>query len=138
MISLTHILRRWGMLLLSSAFVFHQGAAQKINFGAYTTSQGISLITSGNLNFNDKQPEIVSNSNIIVTITLTDNETQYIKIVGDATRDITVTVSAPIYLTTGASSQIPSPVTLLIQISEAAMRLRQRRVLLKSLQDLPR
>jgi hypothetical protein len=38
---------------------------------------------------------------------LTDNETQYIKIVGDATRDITVTVSAPMYLTTGASSQIP-------------------------------
>ena len=107
MISLTHILKRWGMLLLLSAFVFHQGAAQKINFGTYTTSQGISLVTSGNLNFNDKQPMIVSNSNTIVTITLTDNETQYITIVGDATRDITVTVSAPMYLTTGASSQIP-------------------------------
>jgi hypothetical protein len=107
MISLTYILKRWGMLILLSAFVFHQGAAQKINFGAYTTSQGISLVTSGNLNFNDKQPIIVSNSNTMVTIILTDNETQYIKIVGDATRDITVTVSAPMYLTTGASSQIP-------------------------------
>ncbi len=109
MISLTHILKRWGMLILLSVFVISFGVAQKINFGAYTTSVGISLVASNGatLNFNDKQPEIVSNSSATVTITLTDNETQYITIVGDATRDITVTISAPMDMTAGASSQIP-------------------------------
>ncbi|MCX6120384.1 MAG: hypothetical protein NTX44_02040 [Ignavibacteriales bacterium] len=108
MISLTHILKRWEMLILLIVFGVHFGAAQKINFGAYTTSQGISLVASATtLNFNEKQPVIVSNSNTIVTIALTDNETQYIKIDADATRDITVTIFASTYLTTGASSQIP-------------------------------
>ncbi len=105
------------MPILLSVFVFHQGAAQKINFGAYTTSVGISLVASGNtLNFNGKQPVIVSNSGATVTITLTDDETQYIKIIGDATRDITVTISAPMYLTTEQAARYRSPVTSLIQI----------------------
>ena len=104
------MLQRWGMLLLVSALMACPGTAQRINFGAYTTSQGISLTVSGNLNFNDKQPAIGSNSNSTVTIALSDNESQYIRIVGDATRDITITVSAPVNLITGAGgagNQIP-------------------------------
>jgi hypothetical protein len=113
MISLTHILKRWGMLILLSLFVVRNGAAQKINFGAYTTSQGISLSipsTPGFLDFCAMQPWIGSGTSTTVTIMLNDIETQYIKIIGDATRDITVTVSAPIYLTTGAGGpgeQVP-------------------------------
>lgn len=110
MISLTYILKRWVMLILLSAFVVHFGAAQKINFGAYTTSQGISLVKSGDLNFNAKQPVIASKSNTSVNIALNDNETQYIAIIGDATRDITVTVTASSFLTIGAGgtgNQIP-------------------------------
>ena len=98
------------MLILLSACVVRPGIAQKINFGAYTTSQGISLATSGNLNFNDTQPTIYSNSNSTVTIALSDNVYQYIKIVADATRDITITVTASSYLTIGAGGagkQIP-------------------------------
>jgi spore coat protein U-like protein len=103
-------MKRWGMLILLSAFVVRFGVAQKINFGAYTTSQGISLVASGNLNFNDKQPFIGSNSNSTVAIVLNDNESRYIKIVGDATRDITIIVTSPLYLITGAGgtgNQIP-------------------------------
>jgi hypothetical protein len=110
MISLTHILKRSGMLILLSVFAIHFVAAQKINFGAYTTSQGISLTVSANLNFNDKQPVIASNSNSTVTIALADNETQYIKIIADATRDITITVTADQRLFIGAggpNNEIP-------------------------------
>lgn len=89
------------LTLWLSVLMAHDGFAQRINFGAYTTSQGISLITSGNLDFNAKQPVIASGSNSTVTIALTDGETQYIAITGDATRDVTVTVSAPQYLITG-------------------------------------
>jgi spore coat protein U-like protein len=95
---------------LLCALVVRPGMAQQINFGAYTTSQGISLLASGNLDFNAKQPVIASGSGSTVTIALTDNETQYIQIIGDATRDITVTVSAPQYLTIGGGgpgNQIP-------------------------------
>jgi len=110
MTSLTHIVRHWGWsfaLVLLSAYPV---AAQRINFGAYTTSRGISLTVSGNLNFNDKQPFIASNSNSTTTIALSDNETQYIAITADATRDITITVSSPTDLITGAGgpgNQIP-------------------------------
>jgi len=113
MISFTHILKQWGMLILLSAFVVRLGVAQKINFGVYTTSQGISLTvpsTPGFLDFCARQQWIGSGSSATVTISLNDIETQYIKIIGDATRDITVTVSAPIYMTTGAGGpgmQIP-------------------------------
>ena len=110
MISIKNILKRWGNLILLSVFVVHLGSAQKINFGAYTTSQGISLVTSGNLNFNDKQPSIGSNSNSTVIIALSDNVYQYVKIVADATRDITITVTASMYMTIGAGGagkQVP-------------------------------
>jgi spore coat protein U-like protein len=104
-------MKHWRMLVLLSVCVVRLGVAQKINFGAYTTSQGISLVTSGTaLNFNDKQPIIVSNYNTTVTIALTDNETQYIQIVADATRDITITISAPLYMITGGGGtgyQVP-------------------------------
>ena len=91
------------MLILLSAFVVQLGVAQKINFGAYTTSKGISLTpSSGYLNFNDKQQIIGSNSNSTVTIAVNDNETQYIKIDGDATRDITIIVTSPMVMITGA------------------------------------
>ncbi len=105
---LMRIVERWGILLLLTTLVVRPAAAQ-INFGAYATSN-ILLTVSGDLNFNDKQPAIASNSNQTVTISLTDNETQYIEIVGDATQDITVTVSSPLYLTTGGGgpgNQIP-------------------------------
>jgi hypothetical protein len=101
----THILQRWGILLLLSVCIVHPGIAQIINFGLYTTSD-ITLTPSGTLNFNDKQPVIASNSNSTVTIALGDNESQYIEIVGDATRDITITINAPLYLTLDASNQI--------------------------------
>ncbi len=94
------------MLLLVIAFMPRPGAAQKINFGAYATSQGLSLTVSGDLNFNAMQPAILINSNETVTIALSDNQCQYVRIVGDATRDITVTVTASKYMTYGAS-QIP-------------------------------
>jgi len=105
-----HILKRWGMLILLSVFVIRIGEAQKINFGAYTTSQGIFLTKSGDLNFNDKQPMIASNSSSTVTIALSDIEYQYIKIVADAERDITITVTSDTYLIIGAGGpgkQIP-------------------------------
>jgi hypothetical protein len=113
MISLAYILKRWGMLILLCLFVIRIGAAQKINFGAYTTSQGITLSlpsSPGYLDFCTKQPWIGSGTSTTVTILLSDVETQYIKIIGDATRDITVTVSAPQYLITGAGGsgkQVP-------------------------------
>ncbi len=109
MTSLTHVLKRYGTLLMLSALIACPAAAQKINFGAYTTSD-IVLNVSGNLNFNDKQPAIASNSNVTVTIVLSDNEAQYVAITGDATRDITVTVSADANLIVGAGgpgNQIP-------------------------------
>jgi len=111
MISLTQILKRWGMLILLTVLMVRLGAAQKINFGAYTTSQGIFLTKSNNyLNFNDKQPLIASNSNTSVTIVLSDDASQYIKIVGDATRDITIVVTSSMYMITGVGGtgkQIP-------------------------------
>jgi hypothetical protein len=113
MISIINILKRWGILILLSAFLIHLGSAQKINFGAYTTSQGITLSipsSPGYLDFCTKQPWIGSGTSATVTILLSDVETQYIKIIGDATRDITVTISAPQYLITGAGGlgkQIP-------------------------------
>jgi hypothetical protein len=111
MTSRTHIVPRWGWLFALASLMAYPATAQRINFGAYTTSQGISLsAVSGNLNFNDKQSVIASNSNSTVTIALTDNETQYIAITADATRDITITVTAPTNLITGGGGpgyQIP-------------------------------
>jgi hypothetical protein len=106
----THNVSRLGWLLVLVSMTAYPLTAQRINFGAYTTSQVITLSTSGNLNFNDKQSVIASNSNSTITITLSDNEIQYIAITGDATRDITVTVSSPMDLTIGAGGaghQIP-------------------------------
>jgi hypothetical protein len=75
--------------------------AQRINFGAYTGSLGLSLTVSGTLNFNNKQQVIVSGSNASVSILLNDSECQWIEIVGDATRDITITITADLDLTNG-------------------------------------
>ena len=104
-------INRNGWLLVLIFLTGSLGLAQKINFGAYTTSQGIALTaSSGYLNFNSKQPFLVSNSNITVTIALVDNEAQYIKIVADATRDITITIGSPPYLIIGVGgvgNQIP-------------------------------
>jgi len=109
MISLTTILKQWRMLILLSALVVRVGVAQKINFGAYTGSQTINLTTNGSLIFTDLRRIILSNSNATCTIAFSDN-LPYIQIVGDATRDITITVTAPTYLTVGAGGagkQIP-------------------------------
>lgn len=105
-LSLTNVLQRWEMLLLLSAFMASPAAAQKINFGAYTTSRGLTLIVSGGLDFNTKQPAILINSDATVTIALQDNECAYVQIIGDATRDITITIPATTYLTYG-TDQIP-------------------------------
>ncbi len=96
----------WQMLLLLVAFIAGPVEAQKINFGAYTTSQGLSLIVSGGLNFNSKQPAILINSNATVTISLLDNECAYVQIIGDATKDITIVVPTTSSITYG-SDQIP-------------------------------
>ena len=101
---------RWCVTLLLCVLAVRPAMAQRVNFGAYTTSQGITLLASGNLDFNAKEPVIASGSSQTVTISLVENETQYIQIVGDATRDITVTVSAPQYLIVGGGgpgNQIP-------------------------------
>ena len=102
----TRLWQRWSMLLLLIVFISGQAAAQKISFGVYTTS-AIALTKSGDISFNAKYPIIAGNSDSMVTIALGDNEAQYVQIVGDATRDITITVTAPAYLTVGTGSQIP-------------------------------
>jgi len=94
------------MLLLLGAIMVHPASAQKINFGAYTTSQGLRLIVSGGLNFNAKQPAIFANSDSTVTIGLNDNGCAYVQITGDATRDITIIIPTITYLTY-AADQIP-------------------------------
>lgn len=110
MIRHTHIVKRCGMVILLFTMAVHPVVAQKINFGAYTTSQGISLVKSGDLNFNDKEPLIAAGVNTTVTIALSDAETQYVAIVADATRDITITVTSSQFLMTGSGGtgyQIP-------------------------------
>jgi hypothetical protein len=107
--SMTHILKRCRFLILLSTFVLQPGSAQKINFGAYTGSQTIQLSTNGSLTFTDLGKIILSNSHSTCTIAWTDN-LPYIAIYGDATRDITITVTAPQYLNIdagGAGKQIP-------------------------------
>jgi hypothetical protein len=104
------IVSRWGWLLAAAVVTASPAFAQSINFGAYTTSQGVFLTVSNDLNFNDKQSVIASNSNATVTIALSDNQTQYVAVTADATRDITVTVTAPTDLITGGGgpgNQIP-------------------------------
>jgi hypothetical protein len=103
------ILKRWGMLLQLTVFIVQFGSAQKINFGAYTGSQSITLTTSGSLVFTDLGRIVLSNSNATCTIAFSDN-IPYIQIIGDATKDITITITAPTYLTIdagGAGKQIP-------------------------------
>ena len=110
MTPIAYIVSRGGLLIALVSVTAFPLAAQRINFGAYTTSQGLSLAVSGNLNFNDKQSVIASNSNSTISIALSDPEIQYVAITGDATRDITVTVSSPLDLITGAGGaghQIP-------------------------------
>jgi hypothetical protein len=109
MISLSNILKRLGMLILLSSSMIHLGSAQKIKFGLYTGSVGITLTPNGNLTFMDLGRIILSNSNSTCNILWTDN-IPYIAINGDATRDITITITAPQYLTIGgggAGKQIP-------------------------------
>ncbi len=93
---------RWGWLVALAVLVASPAVAQRINFGVYTTSQGLTATSSGNLNFNAKQPIIASGSNSTVTIALTDGECQSIEIVGDATRDITITITADLNIITGS------------------------------------
>lgn len=91
--------RRLGIPLLLIASMVCPVAAQKINFGAYTTSQGLSLPTSAGLNFG----VIVTNSPAVVVGL--DNSA-WLEIDGDATRDITIIVPSLTYLTCG-TSEIP-------------------------------
>jgi hypothetical protein len=109
MMTFAQILKRWGMLVQMTVLVVHLGSAQKINFGAYTGSQSITLTTSGSLIFTDLGRIVLSNSNATCTIAFSDN-IPYIQIVGDATRDITITITAPSSLTIdagGAGKEIP-------------------------------
>ncbi len=106
----TQTLKCVGVLFLLSALMAQPGTAQRISFGAYATTQDIMVSVSGDMNFNMRQPVIASNSNATVTIALNDDEAQYIEITGDATRDITIIVTAPAELTVGAGgmgNQIP-------------------------------
>jgi hypothetical protein len=95
-----HILKRWEMLVLLTVIMVRPAAAQKINFGAYTTSQGLTLTVNGGLNFGN----IITNGPA-VTIGLYDN-CGYVQIVGDATRDITIVFQTTTNLSYGAN-QIP-------------------------------
>ena len=110
MMLMAHKVSRWEWVFALASLAAFPAAAQRINFGAYAPSQDISLTVSGSLNFNNKQPVIASGTNVTVTIALNDNETQYIMITGDATRDVTITVTAPTDLITGgggAGNQVP-------------------------------
>lgn len=105
-----HRVPQWGWLLALALLTTCPGVAQRINFGAYATSRGLSLVTSGDLDFNAKQPMIASGSNATVTVALTDGECQWIEITGDVARDITIAITADPYLTVGAGgpgNQIP-------------------------------
>lgn len=93
--------KRWWMPLLMSALLAATGEAQKINFGAYTTSQGLHLYPSAGLNFD----YIIANIDTSVTV-LRENSA-WVQIDGDATRDITIMVPATVYLTRGLANQIP-------------------------------
>jgi hypothetical protein len=109
MITLLQILKRWRMLIPLMMVVVQFGLAQKINFGAYTGSQSINLTVNGSLVFTDMGRIVLSNSNATCTIAFSDN-VPYIQIFGDATKDITITITAPSYLTIdagGAGKQIP-------------------------------
>jgi len=108
MTSIGKILREYITLALFSPIAASPALAQ-INFGVYTTSDITLSVngggTTGTLNFNDKQPDIAPNSNA-VTISPTDNDALYIAVTGDATRDITVEISAPASLAS-ADTTIP-------------------------------
>lgn len=93
-------LQRCGTILLLSIFLVRSGEAQKINFGAYTTSQGLSLVVGNSLNFGN----IITNSPV-VNIGLFDN-CAYVQIIGDATRDITIIIPSSAPLSYG-SDHIP-------------------------------
>ncbi len=96
-----HLFRKLGMLTLLCGVLCRPLYGQKINFGAYTTSQGLRLTTSGGLNFDSKQSGILINSGEEITISLQDNQCAYVQIDGDATRDISILVPATTYLVHG-------------------------------------
>jgi hypothetical protein len=103
---LKHILLLCVTAAVLLVFTARPGAGQKINFGAYTTSQGLKLYPSSSLNFNSKQTAILAGSDATVSISLYDSECGYVQIVGDATRDITIIIPSTVYLTLGAN-EIP-------------------------------
>jgi len=90
-----------GMTLLFSALIVHPVLGQKINFGGYTTSQGLSISPGSGINFGN----ILAGSDSSVTITRENSA--WIRIDGDATRDITIIVPYITYLAYGSGNQIP-------------------------------
>ena len=94
-------LKQFGLLFIAILFMSGTSVAQRISFGAYTTSRGLTLIVSGGLDFGDN---IITNSPPI-TIGLNDN-CAYVEIDGDAARDITIVVPSSANLT-HAADQIP-------------------------------
>ena len=81
-------------------------AAQRISFGLYTTDDIIlTPLNLGVLNFNEKQPIILSGET--VTINLTDNAVAILTIEGRADMDVTLTIDAPATIDLDVTNKIP-------------------------------
>ena len=81
-------------------------AAQRISFGLYTSDDIVlTPLNLGILNFNDKQPIILSGET--VTINLTDNAVTILTIEGRADMDVTLTIDAPATLDLDVTNIIP-------------------------------
>ena len=82
--------------------------AQNISFGTWAGA-GLTLTkgTPSELNFNNKTPLIITGTNQIVTISLTDMEAAVLTIEGTEYLDVTVYVDAPPTLDLDATNHIP-------------------------------
>ena len=95
------------ILLLTFTFLLAGNlTAQRISFGLYTSDDIVlTPLNLGVLNFNDKQPVILSGET--VTINLADNAVAIMTITGRADMDVTVLIDSPTSLDLDVSNKIP-------------------------------
>lgn len=89
--SLPAVLSALLMLLVTSTVEL---SAQRIDFGVYA-SAGIIIDQIEPLNFNDKQSNIITNSNSSVTISIADQQAVIVGITAEGNKDIMVTITSP-------------------------------------------
>lgn len=91
------------MLLVTGATEL---SAQRINFSV-SSSAGIIIDQISQLNFNNKQSMIISNSNSSVAISMTDQQAVAVGITAEADKDIMVTITSPaeVILDAGGTSK---------------------------------